>query len=84
MVGRMSPTVHLEDGFKFQFWSNEPGEPPHVHVKKGGAQAKWWLDPVSEWRNDGFNPSQRRRIRNILIKHRQSMLERWYEWFGKA
>jgi hypothetical protein len=80
----MSPTVHLEDGFQFQFWSNEGGEPPHVHVKKAGAEAKWWLDPVREYRNEGFNPSQRRRIRDILMEHHEAMLERWNEAFGKA
>lgn len=78
----MSPTVHLEDGYQFRFWPNEGREPPHVHVTKGGAEAKWWLDPVQEYRNDGFNPSQQRRIRDILREHHDATLERWYETFG--
>ena len=77
----MSPTIHLEDGYHFSFWPNEGTEPAHVHVTKGGAKAKWWLDPLSEDRSDGFNPSQRRRIRAILRQHHESMLERWHETF---
>lgn len=83
MVGAMSPTIHLEDGYQFHIWPNEGTEPPHVHVSKGGAKAKWWLAPVKEDYNRGFNPSQCRRIRDILREHHDMMLERWYERFEK-
>lgn len=79
----MSPTVHLEDGYQFRFWPNEGTEPAHVHVTKGDGRAKWWLDPLREHHSDGFNPSQRTRIRDILREHQESMLERWHETFGK-
>jgi len=41
------PTLWVEDGFRFFFYSNEgsPREPVHVHVEKGGAEAKFWLLP---------------------------------------
>ena len=81
MVGAMSPTIHDEDGFRFRFWSIDRAEPPHVHVTKGGAQAKWWLDPIREQRSKGFNPSQRRRIRDILLQQQDRMLEQWHETF---
>ena len=35
------------NGYRFFFWSGDRGEPPHVHVKKGAAEAKVWLDPVA-------------------------------------
>jgi hypothetical protein len=79
MVGRMSPTIHDEDGFRFWFWSADRTEPPHVHVEKGGAEAKWWLIPIREDWSSGFNSSQRRRIRDILFEQLDRMLERWHE-----
>ena len=79
----MSPIVHTEDGFQFRFWSNEKGERPHVHVWKARASAKWWLRPLTEVSSRGFNPSQRRRIRDILEERHAEMLERWNENFPK-
>lgn len=31
----------------FFFYSNEGQEPPHIHVKAGGDEAKFWLDPIT-------------------------------------
>ncbi|MFN0134324.1 MAG: DUF4160 domain-containing protein [Phycisphaerales bacterium] len=42
------PTILYEKGFRFAFYSADSGEPPHVHVRKGGGSAKWWLDPLAE------------------------------------
>jgi len=41
------PTVLRFKGHRFYFYSHEPNEPPHVHVDKGGATLKAWLDPVA-------------------------------------
>src|SRR3546814_10806111 len=50
------PTVLRLDGYRFYFYSHEPNEPPHVHVDKGGATLKAWLDPVTLARTGGFRP----------------------------
>lgn len=41
------PVVFREGGLRYYFFSNEgaPREPPHVHVKGGGRDAKIWLEP---------------------------------------
>ena len=57
------PTILRIDGFRFYFYSHEPNEPPHVHVDKGGASAKVWLEPVALARNIGFKP---RDLRTVL------------------
>jgi hypothetical protein len=51
------PVVFRLDGFKFFFYSNEgdPREPPHVHITKGGAKAKFWLRPVALASNFAFD-----------------------------
>ena len=53
------PTVHRKQGYRFYFYSHEPNEPPHVHVDKGGASLKAWLEPVEPARNAGFRPSEK-------------------------
>ena len=41
------PVVFRHSGLRFYFFSNEgqPLEPPHIHVKGGGRDAKVWLEP---------------------------------------
>ena len=47
------PTVLRLDGYRFYFYSREPGEPPHIHVEWGDSLAKYWLEPVElAHRND--------------------------------
>ena len=48
------PTILRIQGFRVYFWSHEPNEPPHVHLDKGGASAKVWLEPIALASNVGF------------------------------
>lgn len=45
------PTLLLIDGFRFFFYSMENNEPIHVHVSKGDAVGKIWLEPEIAVRN---------------------------------
>ena len=40
------PTILRKNGFRFFFYSNENDEPVHVHVEKGDAEGKIWLEPT--------------------------------------
>lgn len=42
------PTLLNEKGFRFFFYSEENNEPCHVHVTKGSASGKVWLEPSFE------------------------------------
>ncbi len=44
------PVVFRYKGYRFFFYSNEgnPREPLHIHVRKGDAIAKLWLEPFPE------------------------------------
>ena len=48
------PTVLRWRGYKFLFFSLEEGEPPHVHVRKGSGQAKFWLSDCQLAKERGF------------------------------
>ncbi|MGF7140466.1 DUF4160 domain-containing protein [Roseimarinus sediminis] len=40
------PEVFRKYGFVFFFYSNEGSEPVHIHVRKAGGFAKFWIEPV--------------------------------------
>jgi hypothetical protein len=48
------PTVLRWGPYRAFFYSNESGEPPHVHVRSGDFEAKFWLHDLSVAVNAGF------------------------------
>ena len=76
------PTVLRIGGFRFHFYSHEPGEPPHIHIEYGGAECKIWLQPVSVARNRGFTASDLGRALTLVRENRNLLLEAWYGYFG--
>lgn len=76
------PTFMRLNGYRFYFYSHEPNEPPHVHVDKGSASLKAWLDPVAHARNIGFRPHEINVILALVAEHRSQLLEAWHEYFG--
>lgn len=60
--------LYREAGYVFRYWSNEPDEPLHIHVRKAGNEAKFWLEPVRLYRNYGFTAAQLRKIRQIITE----------------
>lgn len=81
----MSPTVLDVLGFRFFFYSREAAggglEPPHVHVRKGGGEAKEWIDSGVVEQAWGFNPGELRAIRKIVAQQRAFLSEAWNEYF---
>lgn len=76
------PTVFVEDGYRFFFFANEGTEPPHVHVVKGEARSKWWLEPIGlEW-SRATKPTQLKRINEIIDARSRQILEAWNDFFG--
>lgn len=76
------PTVLREEGFRFYFYSHEPNEPPHVHVDKGGASAKIWLETVTLASSMGYPAPEIGRILRIVRLKRVDLLEAWHGYFG--
>ena len=72
-------------GFRFFFFSNEgiPLEPVHVHVRQGGASAKFWLRPeVRLADSHGFDASTLRELAGVVEKQRDLIERIWNERFG--
>jgi hypothetical protein len=68
-------------GYLFQFYSSDIGEPPHVHVKRGGCVTKVWLHDLHVQYNRGYNIPELNRIVRITDEHRDELLEIWNEHF---
>ena len=49
------PTLLIQHGQKFRFYSSDGQEPPHVHVLKDGKEAKVWLRDLAIAFNRGYN-----------------------------
>jgi hypothetical protein len=77
----MSPTVLRSGPYRFFFFSNESGEPPHIHVQRDRLLAKFWLSPVKLARSTGFSPTDLRRLHALVEENEARLLEAWNEYF---
>ena len=76
------PTVLRDGPYRVYFYSHEPNEPPHVHIDRDDASAKFWLSPVALSRNLGFRSHELRDIEALIARHRQYLLEVWNGYHG--
>jgi hypothetical protein len=76
------PTVLREGPYSFVFFSSDGPEPPPIHVKRDRFIAKYWLDPVALSKNRGFAEHELHRIEQLVVQHRDFLLEAWHGYFG--
>jgi hypothetical protein len=76
------PTILRTEGFRLYFFSHDRKEPPHVHIDRGGASAKLWLEPITVARNSGFAPQELGDMLRLVRERREELLEAWHAHFG--
>jgi hypothetical protein len=79
------PEVFRRSGLRYFFYSNEgqPPEPPHIHVRSAGRDAKVWLEPeVSIADSYRFNPRELSNILRVVRENRRHLLRAWHDYFG--
>ncbi len=77
------PTALRVSGFRFFFYSNEVNEPMHIHVEKGDAVGKMWLEPVLEQEYFyGFTVKERKQIIEIVTANLDLFKNTWNERFN--
>jgi hypothetical protein len=79
------PAIFRYKGYRFFFFSNEglPREALHVHVRKGSAVAKFWLEPQPEIASShGMAAHELRELLDIATAHRAEIERFWNEHFG--
>lgn len=78
------PTVRgIPGAYRFFFYSFDCNEPKHIHVRRERKMCRFWLEPVILSNNDGFSATELNRIRTIILKHLERILEAWDEHCGE-
>ncbi|MDU6925192.1 DUF4160 domain-containing protein [Franconibacter helveticus 513] len=79
------PVILRLRGYAFFFYSNEgkPQEPAHIHVRKNGAEAKFWLMPQVELAScHGFRPREMAELLLLVTRHQHEFAGAWYDYFS--
>jgi hypothetical protein len=54
----------------------------HIHVRKAGGFAKFWLMPIELDSSKGFKSSDLIKAENMIETHYDQIKEKWYNVFG--
>ena len=76
------PEVFREGGYRFFFFSLEGTEPPHIHVESAEKYAKFWLIPIALVESRRMNSTELTKVRKIIEKQRNEIINKWNEHFG--
>ncbi len=76
------PTLLRIGRYQFKFFSNERDEPPHIHIKAGECEAKFWLSSLEVASNYGFKTHELNEMKRILQEYQSDFLEAWDEYFS--
>jgi len=76
------PEIFRKLGFVFFFYSNEGQEPIHVHVRKAGGFAKFWIEPVELDFSQGMKVSDITLAEELVFEHIELIKRKWHEVHG--
>ena len=75
------PTVLRIGSFRFFFYSNENGEPHHIHIQRESSLAKFWLKPVALASSTGFAAHELNKLFGMVEQNQNLFVEAWDEFF---
>lgn len=70
------PTVLRKNGYVVRIYPNDH-TPAHVHVKRGGKEARITLVEIGVVTNAGFNPREITEILRIIEEAQEELLKMW-------
>lgn len=76
------PTALRIGPYRFFFYSGDWQEPPHVHVERDDAVAKFWLAPVRFARSEGFGGAELNKIQRLVRDNTGELRRNWDEYFS--
>ena len=72
------PTALRTGHYRFYFYSDDCGEPRHMHVDRENKSAKFWLDPdASLADNHGYSRRELRDIERITRENLERLRNEW-------
>ena len=78
------PKIFEWRGYKFFFYANEgePLERCHIHIRKGGNEAKFWIEPEVDLASSyGFSGKELSEFRKIIEVQKEIIRSRWDDFF---
>ncbi|TRU72411.1 MAG: DUF4160 domain-containing protein [Microcystis viridis Mv_BB_P_19951000_S69] len=76
------PEIFRLEGYVFFFYANEGNEPIHVHVRRGGGYAKFWLEPLELDYAKGLKTQEIVRAEIIITENLEIIRRKWHDVFG--
>jgi hypothetical protein len=76
------PEVFREFGFVFFFYANEGQEPMHIHVRKAGGFAKFWMEPIELDFAQGMKVTELKMAEQLITEHIELIKSKWHEIHG--
>jgi len=76
------PEIFRKFGFVFFFYANEGLEPMHVHVRKAGGFAKFWVEPVELEFAQGLKTQDLNKAEELIIENLELIKTKWDEVFN--
>lgn len=80
---QMPRVTGIPGPYRISFSSVDCAEPIHVHVVRETKTCKFWLEPLSLARSQGFSPRELNTIRRLISNHRITLKEAWREHCGQ-
>ena len=77
------PEVFRALGFVFFFYANEGYEPMHIHARKAGGFAKYWIEPIELELSQGMKVNDLKIAEQLIIDHLELIKAKWYEVHGR-
>ena len=74
------PTVLGIGQYRFHFYSDEGNEPPHIHVRSGDGECKFWLNPVILAKNRGIPAHRLNEIAKLVFQNQHLLTEKYHEY----
>lgn len=76
------PEIFRKLGFVFFFYSNEGLEPMHIHVRKAGGFAKFWLEPIELDYSQGLKVQDIKVAQDLIEQNYELIKTKWNEIHG--
>jgi hypothetical protein len=73
------PEVFRVEGYVFFFYANEGQEPTHVHVRKAGGFAKFWVEPLLLDSSQGMKTKELARAEELIAENLELIRRKWNE-----
>lgn len=74
--------VFRKYGFVFFFYANEGVEPIHIHVRRAGGFAKYWIEPLELDFSQGLKVSELKQAEDLIKENIELIIQKWHEVHG--